>query len=106
MKAAALLLISSVLSSLRYQYHSDPEQARAAWGQMQNQYPAACRLDPQPGGSGQGLPARQAGLSPPAVIERQAKATSIQVDASTLDNPEKLKQFQQAQDGLSSALTA
>ena len=30
-----------------------------------------------------------------AVIEARAKATSIQVDASTLDNPEKLKQFQQ-----------
>ena len=40
-----------------------------------------------------------------AVIEARAKATSIQVDASTLNNPEKLKQFQQAQDGLSGALS-
>ena len=40
-----------------------------------------------------------------AVIEARAKATSIQVDASTLDNPEKLKQFQQAQDQLTGALS-
>jgi LemA protein len=40
-----------------------------------------------------------------AVIEARAKATSIQVDASTLDNPEKLKQYQQAQDQLSGALS-
>jgi LemA protein len=39
------------------------------------------------------------------VIEARAKATSIQVDASTLDNPEKLKQYQQAQDQLSGALS-
>jgi LemA protein len=40
-----------------------------------------------------------------AVVEARAKATSIQVDASTLDNPEKLKQFQQAQDQLSGTLS-
>ena len=40
-----------------------------------------------------------------AVIEARAKATSIQVDASTLDNPEKLKQFQDAQNQLTGALS-
>jgi len=40
-----------------------------------------------------------------AVIEARAKATSIQVDASTLDDPAKLKQFQQAQDQLTGALS-
>ena len=40
-----------------------------------------------------------------AVIEARAKATSIQVDASTLNNPEKLKQFQDAQNQLTGALS-
>ena len=40
-----------------------------------------------------------------AVIEARAKATSIQVDASTLNNPEKLKQFQEAQNQLTGALS-
>jgi LemA protein len=37
------------------------------------------------------------------VVEARSKATSIQVDASSL-TPEKFQQFQQAQNGLSSAL--
>jgi LemA protein len=40
-----------------------------------------------------------------AVIEARSKATSIQVDASTLDNPEKMRQFQQAQEQLTGALS-
>src|SRR5690606_33371234 len=38
------------------------------------------------------------------VIEARAKATSVNVDPSTLTDPAKFQQFQQAQDGLSSAL--
>jgi LemA protein len=40
-----------------------------------------------------------------AVVEARAKATSIQVDASTLDQPEKMRQFQQAQEQLTGALS-
>jgi LemA protein len=39
------------------------------------------------------------------VIEARAKATSIQVDASTLNDPKKLQQFDQAQQQLSGALS-
>ena len=39
-----------------------------------------------------------------AVIEARAKATQIKVDASQLTDPEKLKQFQDAQNQLSGAL--
>lgn len=38
------------------------------------------------------------------VVEARAKATSVTVDASTLTDPAKFQQFQQAQDGMSSAL--
>ncbi len=38
------------------------------------------------------------------MTEARAKATSIQVDASTVSDPEKFKQFQDAQNQLSGAL--
>jgi len=39
-----------------------------------------------------------------AVVEARAKATQVKVDVSQLDDPEKLKQFQDAQNQLSGAL--
>ena len=39
-----------------------------------------------------------------AVVEARAKATSVQIDASQLTDPDKLKQFQDAQGQLSGAL--
>ena len=80
------------------------EQAKAAWSQVQNQYQRRADLIPNLVETVKGY-AKHEQDTLTAVIEARAKATSIQVDASTLDNPEKLKQFQQAQDGLSSALS-
>src|SRR6478609_7701857 len=42
--------------------------------------------------------------SSPRVVEARAKATSVLVDASQLTDPEKVKQFQDAQNQLSGAL--
>ena len=39
-----------------------------------------------------------------AVVEARAKATQVRVDASQLTDPEKIKQFQEAQSQLSGAL--
>ena len=39
------------------------------------------------------------------VIEARSKATSVQINADNLSDPQKFAQFQQAQDGLSSALS-
>jgi len=80
------------------------EQAKAAWGQVQNQYQRRADLIPNLVEVVKGYAAHEQDTLT-AVIEARAKATSIQVDASTLDNLEKLKQFQQAQDGLSGALS-
>src|SRR5690606_39367274 len=49
--------------------------------------------------------ARQEQPPLPAVVEARARATSIQVDASTLDNPEQLRRFDEAQQQLSGALS-
>ncbi|NBA94742.1 LemA family protein [Pseudomonas sp. R5(2019)] len=80
------------------------EQVKAAWAQVENQYQRRADLIPNLVETVKGY-ARQEQETLTAVIEARAKATSIQVDASTLDNPEKLRQFQQAQEQLTGALS-
>lgn len=104
-KAVALLLLSTVLSGCGInKIPTLDEQAKAAWAQVQNQYQRRADLIPNLVEVVKGYASHEQDTLT-AVIEARAKATSIQVDASTLDNPEKLKQFQQAQDGLSGALS-
>ena len=102
---AALLLLSSLLSGCGINnIPTLDEQVKADWGQVQNQYQRRADLIPNLVETVKGY-AKHEEDTLTAVIEARSKATSIQVDASTLDNPEKLKQFQQAQDGLSGALS-
>ena len=104
-KVMALLVLSSVLAGCGINtIPTLDEQVKAAWSQVQNQYQRRSDLIPNLVETVKGA-AKQEQATLTAVIEARAKATSIQVDASTLDNPEKLKQFQQAQDGLSGALS-
>lgn len=105
LRIVALLAMASLLSGCGInnipQYD---EQVKAAWAQVENQYQRRADLIPNLVEVVKGYAAHEQDTLT-AVIEARAKATSIQVDASTLDNPEKLKQFQQAQDGLSGALS-
>ncbi len=80
------------------------EQVKANWAQVQNQYQRRADLIPNLVETVKGY-AKQEQETLTAVIEARAKATSIQVDASTLDNPEKLKRYQDAQGQLTGALS-
>ncbi len=80
------------------------EQVNAAWAQVENQYQRRADLVPNLVETVKGF-ANQERETLTAVIEARSKATSIQVDDSILDNPQKLQQFQQAQGELSSALS-
>lgn len=80
------------------------EQVKSAWSQVENQYQRRADLIPNLVETVKGF-ARQEQETLTAVVEARAKATSIQVDESILDNPQKLQQFQQAQGELSSALS-
>ncbi len=80
------------------------EQVKAAWSQVENQYQRRADLIPNLVETVKGF-ARQEQETLTAVMEARAKATSIQVDASTLDDPQKLQQFQQAQNQLTGALS-
>src|SRR6188508_292321 len=79
------------------------EQAKAKWSDVQNNYQRRADLIPNLVATVQGY-AKQEREVLTSVIEARAKATSIRVDASQLTDPEKVKQFQDAQNQLSGAL--
>lgn len=101
----ALMLLSTLLAGCGINnIPTYDEQVKAAWAQVQNQYQRRADLIPNLVETVRGY-AKQEQTTLTAVIEARAKATSIQVDASTLNDPEKLKQFQQAQSQLTGALS-
>ena len=79
------------------------ERANASWGEVQNQYQRRADLIPNLVETVKGY-AKQESDVLIGVTEARAKATSIKVDASTITDPAKFKQFQDAQNQLSGAL--
>ena len=79
------------------------EQAKARWADVQNQYQRRADLIPNLVATVQGY-AKQEKDVLTSVVEARAKATSVRIDASQLTDPEKVKQFQDAQNQLSGAL--
>ena len=79
------------------------ETAKAKWADVQNNYQRRADLIPNLVATVQGY-AKQEKDVLTAVVEARAKATSVRVDASQLTDPEKIKQFQEAQSQLSGAL--
>ncbi len=82
---------------------TEEEAAKARWADVQNQYQRRADLIPNLVSTVQGY-AKQEKDVLTAVVEARAKATSVKIDASQLTDPEKLKQFQDAQNQLSGAL--
>jgi LemA protein len=79
------------------------EQAKGRWSDVQNQYQRRADLIPNLVETVKGY-ARQEQETLTRVIEARAKATSIKVDASTITDPQKFKEFQDAQNQLSGVL--
>ncbi len=77
--------------------------AQEKWAQVQNEYARRAELVPQLVATVKGAAAHEKDTLT-EVVEARAKATSVTVDASTITDPSKFQQFQQSQDGLSSAL--
>src|ERR1700754_1694372 len=102
---ALILFITSLLSGCGMNnIPTLDEQVKAAWAQVENQYQRRADLIPNLVETVKGY-AKQEQETLTAVIEARAKATSIQVDAKTLDDPQKLQQFDQAQQQLTGALS-
>src|SRR5215831_6779709 len=101
---AALLGIAFTVSGCGYNtIPTLEEQAKARWGDVQNQYQRRADLIPNLVATVQGY-AKQEKDVLTSVVEARAKATQIKVDASQLTDPEKLKQFLDAQNQLTGAL--
>ena len=80
------------------------EQVKSAWSLVENQYQRRADLIPNLVETVKGY-ARQEQDTLTAVTEARAKATSIQISADDLDDPQKMQQFQQAQSQLTGALS-
>ncbi len=79
------------------------EQVKAAWSQVENQYQRRADLIPNLVNTVKGYASHEREVLVD-VTQARAKVGSIQVDGNMLNNPEKLKQFEQAQRQLGSAL--
>lgn len=80
------------------------ENVNQSWAQVENQYQRRSDLVPNLVNTVKGAANfEQETLT--QVIEARSKASSIQIDASDLNNPQMLQQFQQAQSQLSGALS-
>ena len=80
------------------------EQVKASWSQVENQYQRRADLIPNLVATVKGFAAQEKETLT-AVVEARSKISSLQIGSDILDNPAALQQFNQAQSGLSSALS-
>jgi LemA protein len=101
------LLVGALLglSGCGYNVVIDKDEAvKGAWAEVENQYQRRADLVPNLVNVVKGSANfEQETLT--KVVEARAKVGQVKVDASTIDDPEKLKQFEQAQGELGSALS-
>lgn len=79
------------------------EKAKAAWSEVQNQYQRRADLIPNLVETVKGF-AQQEREVLTSVIEARAKASQVKVDASTVTDPAKFREYQEAQNALTGAL--
>ena len=101
--AAALVALSAAGCGYNDVIDHD-EQVKGSWAEVQNQYKRRADLVPNlvstVKASGQ---FEQDTLT--KVVEARSKVAGLKVDASTIDDPEKLKKFEAAQNELSGSLS-
>jgi len=79
------------------------ESAKSSWSEVQNQYQRRADLIPNLVETVKGYAQQEKDVLI-GVTEARAKASSVKVDASTVNDPQKFKEFQDAQNQLSGAL--
>ncbi|KQP31993.1 LemA family protein [Methylobacterium sp. Leaf100] len=79
------------------------ESAKSSWSEVQNQYQRRADLIPNLVETVKGYAQQEKDVLV-GVTEARAKASSVKVDASTVTDPQKFKEFQDAQNQLSGAL--
>src|SRR5215469_7424102 len=90
----AAVLLGFAVSGCGYNtIPTQEEQAKAKWADVQNNYQRRADLIPNLVATVQGYAKLEKDVLT-AVVEAHAKATSVKIDASQLDDPARLKQFQ------------
>jgi len=104
LKVVFAVLLSLSVSACGYNtIPTDEEIAKAKWADVQNNYQRRADLIPNLVATVQGY-AKQERDVLTAVVEARSKATQVKIDVSQLTDPDKLKQFLDAQNQLSGAL--
>jgi LemA protein len=102
---AATLLGTLLLSGCGYNtMQSQDETIKASWAEVLNQYQRRADLVPNLVRTVKGFAAQEQAVLI-GVTEARAKATSVRVDAASINDPAKLRAFQAAQGELSGALS-
>ncbi len=103
-RLAAAAGLAMLLSACGYnEFQSQDEAVKAAWSEVVNQYQRRADLVPNLVNTVKGYAAQEKDVLV-GVTEARARATSINVNAETLNDPNAFKQFQEAQGQLSGAL--
>ena len=103
--AAASLATLLILSGCGYnKLQGLDEEVKAAWAEAQNQYQRRADLVPNLVETVKGA-AKFEQDTLTQVIQARSQATSIKLEAKDLSDPQALQRFEQAQRGLSSALS-
>lgn len=104
----ALLLLAALMPVMSAcGYNTIPtaeERAKAAWSEVLNQYQRRADLIPNLVETVKGYAAHEKDTLE-AVVEARSKATQVTVPEDVLTDPEKFKQFQESQSGLTGALS-
>jgi LemA protein len=100
----AVTLLGLMLSACGYNtIPTLEEQAKAKWSDVQNNYQRRADLIPNLVATVQGYAQHEQEVLT-SVVEARARATQITVSADDLSDPEKIRQFQEAQGQLTGAL--
>lgn len=108
-RSTCLLLIASALSlgAVGCGYNEvieRDEDVKASWSEVQNQYQRRTDLVPNLVNTVKGSAAFEKDTLE-KVVEARSRVATLHVDSSTVDDPAKLKQFEDAQQQLSGALS-
>jgi len=102
---AVLLLVAGLLSGCGYNtFQTGDEAIKSAWSEVLNQYQRRADLIPNLVSTVQGYASHEKEVLT-QVTQARAQVGSIQATPDLVNNPEAFAKFQQAQAGLSSALS-
>lgn len=105
LRTLLILLLVSMLAGCGYNaIQRQDEAVKASWSEVLNQYQRRADLVPNLVNTVKGYAKHEEKVFV-EVTQARAKVGSIQVNADTINNPQKLKQFQAAQGELGSALS-